>query len=175
MAKEFGPDVDVEGGEELQALLESYAEKADNFIPLFNRYLKFLQQAVAQQYSSEGKRFQAQGAPGWPQLALATIRARRKKHGYYRKQSSQGPAHKIGQWTERTRKSLVSKTSKSIIEIKRLAMVYGTKWPQAKIMQLGGRRIPARTLLHIGKKDQGRLMNMLKLYIEEAPGGRITA
>lgn len=171
MANEFGMDVQVDGAFELQALLDNYAKRSDNLAPLFDRFLKFLQQAVAEQFSTEGKRFQGQGAPGWPQLALATITARRKRHGYYRQSSSQGPAHKIGQWTGRLRQSLVSKTGMSIVELTKKSMAYGTAWPQAIIFQRGGRRIPVRTLLHIGKKDQNRLMEMMKIYIEEFPGG----
>lgn len=178
MAREFGMDVEFYGSEQLQKLLDSYGEKADNFTPLFDKFKKFLQKAVAEQFSSEGKRFAFDGAQAWRPLHMKTIEQRRLKLGYYKRHSIHGPAHLILHWTERLKSSLMTNTNESIAEVKPLSFAFGSKVPYAIIHQKGARkgkrRIPARTLLHIGKKDTDKLMSMLKTYIEQAPAGTIT-
>lgn len=81
--------------EEMKRVVDRLAKESGlnfgDFRPLFLEFDGWLSRHLKDNFNREG--------PHWSPLAPATVRARLKGWGYYKKRSTEGDRHRIGRWT----------------------------------------------------------------------------
>jgi phage gpG-like protein len=95
--------------------------------------------------------FEKQGADDsghWKSLASATVNARLKHLGYYKKSSNQGPDRKILVWTGRLKGGFYKMVNSKRLEI-------GNRIDYFKYHQLGGGKTPKRPMLFVNNSISG--------------------
>ncbi len=168
--------INISGIEAKVAEIGGIRKRLANPTPAWRASANLLEKHVATVFSSEGVR----GGARWRRLAPATVKARTRGWGYYRRPptAGAGATSPILGWTGRLRKSFARGGRQHIRHIAVSGLTWGSTVRYGIFHDSPGPRtgkLPRRAILKFSSIFQQReiLVRPLQLYLQGVPAGAI--
>lgn len=178
MAAPVTLSIDVHGIEPLVKNIGGMRRRLRNPAPAYRVTANLLEKHVAAVFQSQGARL----GLGWKALAPSTVKARKRRWGYYRQvpRFRAGPTRPILTWSGRLRWSFRRGKPGHLRQVSASGLTWGSSVPYGGYHDSAGPRrgsLPRRAILDFQNEFQEReiLVRPFQLYLQGVPPGAIQA